>query len=366
MGKRNLFIGVVLFVLTACGTGERTNENAVFFTRDDFKEHRTLSNPEELVFPNLLNPTAFYLIRDTIVVANNQTNNEYLVEIYSLNNKNTPLAQVARRGNGPGEVLSGAALIHANSPDFMFFDRQANLYYQVNVDSILSNRRLVFDKTIKYSSVLHPNVEPVITGENEYIGYSIWYSDAPKYDNHVPALTRYTPNNVPEERLDVGTLAKYDYFVAPINTVCLFENPSTKQLWMADGHRDRIKIYNDSLCVEKVLCGPDNFKVRYKDVRNNAGIRFVTFDGKESRAYLNYTITDKYIYLIYAGTDSYDIDNLQPVEIFKLDYDGNLLCNYKLDRFVLTLSVDSKEEYFYCTTRKSVQGDEAHFIRYKL
>lgn len=73
----------------------------------------------------------------------------------------------------------------------------------------------------------------------------------------------------------------------------------------------------------------------------------------------------KYIYIIYEGNENFNPDALSPVEVFKLDFDGNLLCNYKLDRHISTVSVDSEEKYLYGTSRSSITG-EGTLVRYNL
>lgn len=57
--------------------------------------------------------------------------------------------------------------------------------------------------------------------------------------------------------------------------------------------------------------------------------------------------------------------NLSPVEIFKLDFDGNLLCNYKLDRYVYSISINKKEDTLYCASRPSVMEPPV-ILKYKL
>jgi len=74
---------------------------------------------------------------------------------------------------------------------------------------------------------------------------------------------------------------------------------------------------------------------------------------------------------IYEGVNGVVVDWNSPpvfprkVEVFKFDFDGNLLKDYLLDRYVYTLSIDGKEEYMYCTARNSYD-EEPYLIRYKL
>ena len=74
-----------------------------------------------------------------------------------------------------------------------------------------------------------------------------------------------------------------------------------------------------------------------------------------------YEIQNKtFVYKVVGGyTQSTEID------VFKLKYDGTLECVYHLDKHLLTISVDSKEEYLYGTARDALDGYSV-FVRYKL
>ena len=96
--------------------------------------------------------------------------------------------------------------------------------------------------------------------------------------------------------------------------------------------------------------------------------KFVYFaKGTSYRGYLCYTYTKNHVYLVYEGTNGtpYRMDNLKHVEIFKLDWNGNLLCNYQLDKHAFAISVDVKEEYLYACCFDSYEG-EIEFIKYEL
>ena len=158
----------------------------------------------------------------------------------------------------------------------------------------------------------------------------------------------------------------FPFFVASVNGARVFKNPQTQELWTADMHRDAIRIYNDSLKQIRELVGPDHFSPEYTRRQIDAPVAFVTFaDECDYHAYTDYYITDKHIYLVYEGNKHFDMKNLSPVEIFKLDFDGNLLCNYKLDRYVYSISINKKEDTLYCASRPSVMEPPV-ILKYKL
>lgn len=371
MKKPPVILSVCIFLTISCGTKEKTDKVTYHFTRADFKEQKSLSNPEEIKFPELLNPVAFYLVNDTVVVVQNQYNCEYLLELYSINHPARPLAQLAPKGNGPNDLLSCWVQIHSNTdPYFMIHDQERHLEMQVDIRSLVKEGKLVYEHSFTYSEELHPLVEPVVCNNGSYIGYHMWYLDDSKLTNNVPELVRHSIADKQEEVQDIQSqMNPYSYFVSSVNSVCMFRNPVTQQIWIADSFRDRIRILDDSLHVQQTLIGPDQYEVTYEEVESNTPFRFVTFaGGKNYCTYIGYTFTPKHVYLLYAGSDSFDIEQkkLAPVEILKFTHEGLLAGLYKLDHYVTTLSIDSSEKHFYCTVRESIKGDEARMVKYTL
>ena len=56
---------------------------------------------------------------------------------------------------------------------------------------------------------------------------------------------------------------------------------------------------------------------------------------------------------------------LDKSEIYKLSWEGELLCRYILDSYVYAFSMDSEGKYFYCTVKENRQLDPK-FVYYEL
>ena len=348
--KKVLIILLIIFVAVSC-TQQKSSFDRVVFSREDFGNQIYLDNPYEIVIDSLLNPANFIVMNDSVLVVGNQDNCEYLLEIYSLNTRQL-LARFITKGSGPNEMSACAVNIHSNaSAEFHLQDINTKLYYTVNLDSILKNNRLQILSKFKYSSDILSTMDLCLLDSVRYIGYNMWYLNSDKYDNHISSpLHVYMKNEESKKGIN-----EYDYFVASVNGAYCFKNPVTNHIWAADMHSDIIRIYDDSLNQIRSIEGPDNFKPQYIQKQSNAPINFVVFaDDFDYRTYSDYFVTDKYIYLVYEGNKYFDIKDLKPVEIFKLDFDGNLICNYKFDRYVYSISVDKSERYLYCASRKSV------------
>ena len=345
-----LLMLVCIAILTSCGGSVKTEEGNVVFTREDFAETQQLMNPEEILMDDLLNPASFRVVRDSILVVSNQNNCEFMLELYSLNTLE-PLAQLARRGNGPEDMLSCAALLnHSNSSQFGLQDWVAKNYYTVDLDSLLKGRLVPISKFM-YSSEILETVGLCPMDEQHYIAYHMWYLDDKTYSSAPKPLAIYGVNE--DRGKDMGD---FNSFVASVNGALIFQHPESEEIWTLDLHRDRIQIYNDSLELIRTIQGPDNFTPQYTEIKTPAPITFIGFtEGNDYRAYSDYFMTDKHLYLVYEGNKKYDPEALTPVEIFKLDYQGNLVCRYQLDRNVYSISVDSSEEHLYCASRESVK-----------
>lgn len=81
-----------------------------------------LDKVQEIVIDSLLYPASFRVMNDTLLVVSNQPICDYQLEVYSLNTLR-PVAQLIRKGNGPGEMLSCAANLHSGlTPEFYLTD----------------------------------------------------------------------------------------------------------------------------------------------------------------------------------------------------------------------------------------------------
>ena len=152
-------------------TAPKTEETDRSFVREDFKESKELKHAEEIVIDDLLYPASFRIMHDSILVASNQTDCEYLLKLYSLHTLQ-PLAQLIRKGNGPDEMLSCSMYAHSNTtPQFYLQDMRTNTWYTVNIDSICKHRSLQIQSKFRYSSEVLYTVGLCPHDEERYIGY---------------------------------------------------------------------------------------------------------------------------------------------------------------------------------------------------
>ena len=346
----------------ACKNTLTDNNNthvAKSFNRNDFIRTVSLKSSQKIEISEALNPYYCYLVKDSLVLLTNRDNvQEYKAGIYSLASGKL-IREFGHKGNGPKEFVSCSLDVRTNDSDIFYMeDVVQNKYWICSIDSLLENNDFQL-KEFTYSR----DVIRLCPIGNKYIGYNFWYIKEDEYTNNVPKLQEYEMISGPKGRLGTG----YDYFVANVTGGYVFTNPDNRDVWVADFYEGKIDIYNDSLRLVKSLVGPDKFNHQYKLIEDK-GCKFVYFaKGTSYRGYLCYTYTKNHVYLVYEGTNGtpYRMDNLKHVEIFKLDWNGNLLCNYQLDKHAFAISVDVKEEYLYACCFDSYEG-EIEFIKYEL
>lgn len=335
------------------------DDNNIYFSRSDFPIKKELKSGEKIELQDALNPKYCYLIRDSLFLISNRDDvNKSYGGLYSLKTGNL-IREFASKGQGPKEFISCTLDVRSGDSDIFYLeDVIQNKYWICSIDSIINGSNYLL-RSFTYSR----DVIRLCPIENEYVGYNFWYLDNDKINNKVNPINKYTMTDNPKGRLGTG----HEYFVANVTGGYVFTNKKCNRYLIANFFTDKIEFYNDSLKLIKRMIGPDFMNPEYKKISRD-GVNYVFFEkGTSYRAYLAYTITDEHIYLAYEGTNGtpYKTSNLKNVEIFKIDWDGNLLCNYILDKHAFSISVDEKEEYIYACCYDSYDG-EIELLKYSM
>ena len=143
---------------------------------------------------------------------------------------------------------------------------------------------------------------------------------------------------------------------------------------MANNYVDRINIYDRGLNYLYQLHGPDHISPKLKVVRN----KLVLFEKRSVETYWHSWYTEEYMYFLYNSsnkkenrTQPIDPTNRNghlygPMELFKLNWDGDLIVRYELDRFLYEISIDCKEQYLYGSHWKKWGKEYPQMVRYAL
>ena len=170
--------------------------------------------------------------------------------------------------------------------------------------------------------------------------------------------------------IDYESIGTNDYFPGNINGATLILNPKNNNIWVADWHKQRIDIIDTALCLIKQIRLPQS-KMLNISVKELPNISMLNYDDQLIyKAFAGFTATKDYVYIVNeningVNSDMYENNELQPVEIYQFNWDGELVKVYKLNKYASNVSVSSCGDYLYCTAKDKLYG-EPYLIRYKL
>lgn len=353
--QKILHIFICLITFTGCSYPEAQNEEiTTFFSRKDFIKDTTLTG-EVIEFNAPLHPLSYTVIRDSLIFVTNWDGKPYFIEIYNINS-NTHITSIARKGNGPNEVLSCYLHYRTKSNYFYIHDIIKQNAIKYSIDSVLAMGESYTPYQIKvpeYTSDL------TFLNTGDIIGFNNFHFKNEGFDNDVPPLFK-----LKELAKDTVVIdEKYaKYFTANVSSCFVIGSPTSNKIWLINRFKDKIDIYNNKFQLVKTLKGPDNILPEYSIKKGNA----VIFK-KEYKGFLSCYFTDDAVYLNYIGVNgiSKNENYRKPVEIYKFNWSGELLHRYNLDKYIFNISIDTDEKYLYGTHFGS-PAEYPKLIRYNL
>ncbi len=359
----SIIISLIMIVISCCNQ-EVVSE--VTFTQEDFPSTVFLNNPEIITFeqaPLISDPINYYFLKDTLVLVQNQVGANYALDLYSLDS-GKHLISLAPKGRGPGEFVTLNLTVSASG---LLYATDGKFYYTINQDSLVAHK-LNFTHQFAYGAPgIHPMVGILPINDTSYIAYNLGYtSEAAFNPDNIQPLTKYIVGA--ESNVNQITFNP-KYLAGPVNGGKLLATQNGA-IWLADAHSPHIFIYNQDLELQKTLSGPVSYDIQYSKVETPA-ITLINFANEQCfRAYISGICTSKYVYLIFEGINGinskdFESNKLPACEILKFTHDGELVCNYKLDKYIYTLTLSEDEKTFYCTARDSFAG-AAYFIKYAI
>lgn len=126
-------------------------------------------------------------------------------------------------------------------------------------------------------------------------------------------------------------------------------NIHQNKLVMVNRYRDVIKIYDLSSRTLDTVVSPNNGKYEPTVTPEDKVIFSVGDDVKN--AFIGVTTTDDRIYALYSGLSEEENPGFSGYghTIFVLDWEGNILNQYKLDKYVLDIAYDAEHHRFLAT-----------------
>lgn len=120
------------------------------------------------------------------------------------------------------------------------------------------------------------------------------------------------------------------------------------------------------LNLKKTIIGPYDRTISYTTIKNKTYENVVFENGSQVESYSQSFCTKNFVYLLYKAVNGeHPSETYQKVEVFKFDWNGNILCNYKLDMYAYTISVDTEDRNLYASCVDDKTG-ETIIMKYEL
>ena len=353
---RLMIINTIIVLQIGCSFSEKNNTEE--FTHSDFAKTVELKGTQ-VSFDALVNPYEGYLVNDTLLlVSNMDPAQKEKIKIISLNDGKL-ISSFAQEGHADNELIScNIRYFSPQSPFFYVEDIVQRKYWICSLDSLFDHK-----KSIVTSFYYSRDVMSIYPLDSTYVGFNFWYLNHDKYNNDI-----YSPISeykIGQKREKTRSPA-FKYFVANVTGATMARNPHNGDIWVAYNHDNVIQIYDKNMNLKKQMNGPDQIENKYqkKTIKKQEYV-FFSKEAYVSCYYMSVS-TPKHVYILYENINGGGIPlQPKPVEVFKLDWDGHLLCNYKLDRHAYTISIDSKELCLYATCINNT-NQEVQIVKYDL
>lgn len=110
---------------------------------------------------------------------------------------------------------------------------------------------------------------------------------------------------------------------------------------------DQIEIFDLKNRTSKLISGPENFKAEFEAYKNQGGEDVIQYTDKTRLAFLDASVTDKYIYLLYSGKKNKEHQSFYGAFVYVFDWNGNPVKKLVLDKNVLSIGVSQDDKVLY-------------------
>lgn len=335
-------------------------EKEFYFNRLSFDSISNL-NAEIIDFDTPLNPMVFNIIHDSIILVQNWEGRPYFLSLYDMKSKKL-IFEFIKRGRGPNEWLSASATHKSNYDNgFVLRDIHTNEAAHFDIDSLLLLGNSYSPKRFHVPDFAKGDI--IILDSCKRLCFNLYHMGKNRSLSNSTESCLYPFDICNNQQSFDEEIEKHKYFTYNVTGGFIALSPDKSRIIVFYKHLNLIEIFNENFDLIKRLNGPMTFnpELEIRDYEFNA----VSFK-KRTYTYGQCFYTFKSIYVIYKGLDG--LKKNMPTEVFKLDWEGNLLHRYILsaefDIELQNLCIDSKEEYLYGTV--SNWKEYPQLVKFKL
>ena len=350
----------IVWIFALLNTSCNQKDDTLTFDRNDFKSHRYIKS-DTIDFQGVLNPSSFHILRDSLILSIDKKSSEgHFIYVHNLKNGEL-LATAGSKGLGPGELLSCRVQLSGEQENIYVFDYLTQKYSKWSIDSLLKNG-------IHYKPDVHKlnsDVEQIFFIDDSLVlGYNTLFIENEEYSNGLQEIHKIQLPISENFKLSDGN---EKYFPSNVNGAFIFASKEKNRIVLADFYKDQLKILDyTNLEIIDQKTGPDLILPDYYS-KDGRAISFMP--GLYYRAYYPSIQTREHIYLLYTGikpkkSGMAPIDS-KPVEIFKIDWDGNLLSRFTTNTFLTNISINQNETTLYGTTWDN-EGNPPKLVQFEI
>ncbi len=329
MKVKNIFIFIIIILIPAM-INSCNNQSS----RDSFKEFpSSYSLNAQLIELSETYIHGSFLICDSVIFITNTPDNTHQIHIY--NDEFEYLGSGGLKGKGPGEIINPfMARIDYEKDILWFADMGRQELIKFPVDSLVSNPGFNPSQSIPIPKDLW-----IISLFGSYTDNLFHFADFQSPTNLVSFF------NQQGQRIDSLTIYKENLPSGLINsnkqafmpTYIYQFHPDYQRLVVAWVYSDKFAILKGDGEIIKILKGPDDID-QIPDITNENQIR----------SYAQIQVDEKYIYMLYRGSSTFDADkNLNlPNRIFVFDWDGQPIASLYIDHPIPQFTLDKTNNRF--------------------
>ena len=327
-----LFLALVT-LLTACNTKQSNSNKVTYLTKEDLPplqqlEYEKIDLPEEECWGYL----SYHVYHDSLLIIKHNMPKLHFLTAINLNTKEI-IGRFITKGNGPGEVNY---LSTQNLRKNLLYSYDPNSYSFIvfNMDSLWLHKQAYKPQIIRLSKQIttpYPNFD--LLSDTSIVYYNEWYLE--NCENPANA-------NAPE-LLKFGLDGKITYEipddvwnVSALNSSSLATDLERKRIFIAYNQKPEFKLLNLNFDTIQIIKGTDPFeKPVYKlfGVKGIPQIMMPDFYSFYGQIVLS---TENYVFISMSKIRNIARLELEKAnrtyELYKFDWDGNLLARYQFDQ----------------------------------
>ena len=243
-----------------------------------------------------------------------------------------------KKGKGPNEAL-GSFTSGINSSQLWVHDLLKKKVHTINVEEALSENGI---KEFKSYDLASDFFHLCLLEDSCYWGVGDYMSKkqitvgnlAKSIEHKYISDYQYIPNDVPSE-----------VFKEAYSSIIL-SKPDNSKVVLAYRFTDVIEIFDTQSYKKVTIQGPHNFSAKYS-IGENPSRKYMEKIKTTRKAYVNGCVTDKYIYLIYAGGASQDKNWSYGNQIYVFNWQGKPIRRIYFDRIIYALGVSRNNQTLY-------------------